>query len=97
MKSKGDTNKPIYDKTIDYIISLRDDPTVKQSEYHQILVLLCEKILHEDVNKIETAIENAEQSKQKCSACGEILETWEREICGPCKIKDPKFEEELDE
>jgi recombinational DNA repair protein RecR len=97
MKSKGDTNKPIYDKTIDYIIFLRDEPTVKQSEYHRILVLLCEKILHEDVNKIETVIENAEQSKQKCSACGGILETWEREICGPCKIKDPKFEEELDE
>jgi len=97
MKGKGDNNKPLYYKTMDYILALRNDPTIKQSEYHQILVILCEKILHEDMNKIETDLENAEQSKQKCSSCGGTLETWEREICGPCKIKDPKFEEELDE
>ena len=97
MKRRSDDNKPLYDKTIEYIFALRDDPTINQSEYHQILVMLCEMVLHEDVNKIETDIENIEQSKQKCSSCGVILENWEREICGPCKIKDPKFEEELDE
>ena len=97
MKSGGDNKKLLYDRTIDYILDLRDNSTVKQSEYQQILVMLCEKILHEDVNKIETDLENAEKSKQKCSSCGVILETWEREICGPCKIKDPKFEEEPDE
>ncbi|MDH3736436.1 MAG: hypothetical protein OEQ94_05360 [Nitrosopumilus sp.] len=54
-------------------------------------------ILREDEDKIETELENAEQLKQKCGSCGEPLEIWEREICGPCKIKDPRFEEELDE
>jgi len=93
---KGVENK-LHDKTIDYLLTLRKDHTVKESEYHQIFVMLCEMILHEDENKIETELENAEQFKQKCSSCGEHLEAWEQEICGPCKIKDPRFEEELDE
>ena len=52
MKRRSDDNKPLYDKTIEYIFALRDDPTINQSEYHQILVMLCEMVLHEDVNKI---------------------------------------------
>ena len=92
-----DIDDKLHDSTIDYLLTLRKDQTVKESEYDQIFVMLCEMILHEDVYEIETELENAEQLKQKCSSCGEPLETWEREICGPCKIKDPRFEEELDE
>jgi len=92
-----DIDDKLHDSTIDYLLTLRKDQTVKESEYDQIFVMLCDMILHEDVYEIETELENAEQLKQKCSSCGEPLETWEREICGPCKIKDPRFEEELDE
>ena len=92
-----DIGNKLHNKTIDYLLTLRKDQTVKESKYHQILVILCDMILREDEDKIETELENAEQLKQKCGSCGEPLETWEREICGPCKIKDPRFEEELDE
>jgi len=34
---------------------------------------------------------------KKCETCGEDLGPFERNVCGPCKIKDPKFKEELDE
>ena len=35
--------------------------------------------------------------KWKCETCGEILGPFEREVCGPCRMKDPRFKEELDE
>lgn len=34
---------------------------------------------------------------KKCETCGEDLGPFERNVCGPCKIKDPRFKEELDE
>ena len=34
---------------------------------------------------------------KKCETCGEGLGPFERDVCGPCRIKDPKFKEELDE
>ena len=34
---------------------------------------------------------------KKCETCGEELGPFERDVCGPCRIKDPKFKEELDE
>ena len=34
---------------------------------------------------------------KKCETCGEILGPFERKVCGPCRMKDPRFKEELDE
>ena len=92
-------DKTLYDKTINYISTLRTSPTVNESEYRQILAMLCDVVLHEeDVEKIHTTIENFEKSNQKCSSCGIPLDTWEKDICGPCKINDVRFSDDsLDE
>jgi len=34
---------------------------------------------------------------KKCETCRENLGPFERDVCGPCRIKNPKFKEELDE
>lgn len=34
---------------------------------------------------------------KKCETCGHVLGPFEREVCGPCRIKDSRFKEELDE
>ena len=36
-------------------------------------------------------------SNEKCKTCGEPLEKWEKEICGPCKIADERYEEESED
>ena len=35
-----------------------------------------------------------EQNTKKCSSCGDLLDSWEHDICGPCKIKDDRYQEE---
>ena len=90
-------DKTVHDKTVDFLINLRSKSSIEESDYRQILVILCDRILHQDVEKISLQIEKKLESKQKCSSCGEPLESWEKEICGPCKIKDSRFEDELDE
>ena len=90
-------DKTVHDKTIEYLINLRNESSIEESDYRQILVILCDRILHQEVEKINSQIEKKLESKQKCNSCGEILESWEKEICGPCKIKDSRFEDELDE
>lgn len=52
------------------------------------------KIYEDLITSIKENLEQIEQPKQKCSSCGEPLDTWERGICGPCKIKDERYEEE---
>jgi hypothetical protein len=34
---------------------------------------------------------------KNCETCGNVLGQFERKVCGPCRIKDPRFKEELDE
>ena len=90
-------DKTLHERTIEYLSALKTDSKVQESDYHEILAVLCKDILEEDVEKIDSKIEEGLQSKQKCSSCREMLESWEKEICGPCKINDPKFADESDE
>jgi hypothetical protein len=46
---------------------------------------------------IKTEIQKTDQLKQKCSSCGEPLDDWEKDVCGSCKVADPKYEDEDDE
>jgi hypothetical protein len=46
---------------------------------------------------IKTEIKNTNPLKQKCSSCGEHLDDWEKDVCGSCKVADPKLEAEDDE
>ena len=38
-----------------------------------------------------------EEGNKECTHCGKTLGPFERDVCGPCRMKDPKFKEELDE
>ena len=89
-------NSLLYHKTIDFITTLRDSSDVKESEYRQVLTALCDAILHEDVAKIQTYLEDIEKSKKKCGSCGIELEKWEKEVCGPCKVNDHRIRSESD-
>ena len=87
----------LRDKTIEYLQTLKTNPTINEFDYEDVIRVLSEKILHEDYQKINAEIQTIENSKNKCTSCGCVLESWERKICGPCRIKDPNFSEELDE
>ena len=87
----------LHDKTIEYLQTLKTNPRINESDYDAVLTVLSEKVLHEDYQKINAEIQTIENSKNKCTSCGGVLESWERKICGPCRIKDPNFAEELDE
>ena len=89
--------KDLHDKTMKYLIDLKNNSNVEEQDYQKILEILCEKIIQQDVKKIKSEIELATQSKQKCSSCGEPLEDWEKELCGPCKINDPRFKDIIEE
>lgn len=52
------------------------------------------KIYENLIISIKETLEKIEHPKQKCSSCGEPLDAWERGTCGPCKIKDERYEEE---
>ncbi len=45
---------------------------------------------------IKKELENLSQPIKNCKSCGESLDPWEKEICGPCKIADNRYEEEED-
>ena len=87
----------LHEKTIEYLQTIKNDPRISESDYQDALRMLCEKILHDDCQKIDAEILSIEDSKNKCKSCGKILESWERRVCGPCRIQDPRFAEELDE
>lgn len=52
------------------------------------------KIYENLISVVKSDLEKIDQPKQKCSSCGELLEHWEKGICGPCKIADVRYEEE---
>ena len=54
------------------------------------------KIYEHLITLINEDLEKIAQPKQKCKSCGILLDPWERNICGPCKITDEKYEEEED-
>ena len=43
---------------------------------------------------IKEELEKLSQPTKNCKSCGEPLDTWEKEICGPCKITDDRYSEE---
>lgn len=90
-------NKVFFERTIEFLFSLKNDPDIDESDFEDILAVLGDRILKQDADEIRANLENIGQSKQKCASCGELLGAWEKGICGPCKITDPKFKEELDE
>ena len=47
-------------------------------------------IIKADLTKINSL-------KQNCSSCGEPLEAWEKNMCGSCRVADPKYVEEEDD
>ena len=85
--------KELYDKTMKFLIDLKSSSNVEESDYQKILEILCDKILQQDLEKIRLEIISATESKEKCSSCGELLEDWENELCGPCKINDTRFKD----
>ena len=89
--------RDLHDKTIEYLQTLKNDSGISKSDYNDVLMILCEKVLHDDYQKINVEIQSIENSKNKCKSCGIVLESWERKVCGPCRIKDSRFAEELDE
>ena len=88
-------NNLLYEQTLDFISTLKDNSAISEQEYRKILVVLCDLILHEDPNKITTILENTKKSRKYCNTCGTQLETWEDEICGPCKIDDHRFTDDI--
>ncbi len=87
---------------------MSDDIKVKnanlEQEFLQLLKSVKEKTEPTDsvkiyehlIFQIKEDLEKIAQPKQKCKSCGEILDAWEKDICGPCKIADDKYEEEED-
>lgn len=43
---------------------------------------------------IKEELEKINQPIQKCNSCGETLDPWEKLLCGPCKIANPRYQEE---
>ena len=89
--------KALHDKTIEYLVELKKEKSIQELEFQKIVEILSEKALQQDSEKINLEVEKVLQSRENCNSCGEPLEHWEKEICGPCKIKDPRFKDEVDE
>ncbi len=53
------------------------------------------KIYENLITAIKADIEKNEHSTKICNSCGDILKDWEKGICGPCKIKDGRYPEEI--
>ena len=43
---------------------------------------------------IKEELEKISQPIKKCNSCGGLLDPWEKTICGPCKIANPRYHEE---
>ena len=48
------------------------------------------------VSTIKADLEKIEHSINNCATCGNPLDPWEKERCGPCKIADERIPEEED-
>ena len=55
------------------------------------------KIYQKIISVLKIELDTSQQSEKKCSSCGELLDSWEHDMCGPCKIKNDSYQEELDE
>lgn len=87
----------LQDKTMEFLVELKKEKNIEEFDFQKIAEMLCQKVLQQDTEKVNLEIEKMMQSKDNCNACGVPLEHWEKEICGPCKIKDPRFKDETDE
>ena len=53
--------------------------------------------IYDNLSKtIKEEFEKLSQPTNNCKSCGEALDPWEKEICGPCKIADERYSEEED-
>ena len=55
------------------------------------------KIYQKIISVMKIELDVSDQSNKKCLSCGELLDSWEHDICGPCKIKDDNYQEESEE
>ena len=93
----SDITNFLREQTINYLINIKSDTSVDDSSFNQVLITLSDLVLHEDPNKIKSEIEKIHESKKKCTSCGSVLGPFERKVCGPCRLKDPRYKDELDE
>ena len=79
------TKKEVFKRNLEDLIQLIEqkyDPPNSMKIYDYL-----DSIIKEELEKINQPI-------QKCDSCGEILDPWEKKLCGPCKIANPRFQEE---
>ena len=55
------------------------------------------KIYENLIMTIKADIELSENHIKICNSCGDPLTDWEKGICGPCKIKDNRYAEEMED
>ena len=55
------------------------------------------EIYKEKFEKIFEIVFEFEKIAKKCSSCGEVLHSFEWQVCGPCRMQSSKFKEELGE
>ena len=88
MENNVDEEKEILKNTLnELLLSLDKKP------HSTDIIKTYEKL----ISILKIKLDTSEQSNKKCSSCGELLDSWERDMCGPCKIKDDRYQEELDE
>ena len=49
------------------------------------------KIYEQLITIIKADLAKNNPSNQKCGSCGEPLDAWEKNVCGSCKVADPKY------
>ena len=77
--------KEVFKKNLEDLIQLIEEK-YDTSQSIKIYGYL-DSIIKEELEKINQPI-------QKCDSCGEILDPWEKMLCGPCKIANPRYQEE---
>ena len=86
---------------------MSDDLTDKKAELdknlHDLLKLVNElepsqsvKFYENLIATVNADLEKIEHPTENCFTCGNPLDPWEKERCGPCKIADERIPEEED-
>lgn len=80
LKEKNKTLKKRLDDLLKLVNNLEDSQSIQ--------------IYENLVDMAKSDLEKIEHTTEKCSSCGNTLDPWEKEICGPCKISDERIPEE---
>lgn len=86
---------------------MSDDLTIKkeklESNLQDLLKLVNELELSQSVKfyenliaSVKTDLEKIDHPIENCATCGNPLDPWEKQRCGPCKIADERIPEEED-